>query len=309
MMNTNNLLAVLSNTDRKMLELLLKGASGRTIAQSLGYKEGTTRVYLHSLYKRIGVKSKTSAATWYLDATADKGDALASPTISNFGDMALKSGLLDSLGFLAHGVGPYGHIAEASVGRKPRIATAPSMQVRALTRSLWESLLAGNFVEGKRQYDGGALTRLIVESPAGAVVLTLCLILGGYTSSAKRAIAALPPRKGGSLGATENELRVVRATFDAVERSSNVAVAALSLLTVESGARPEYRHILLATLFQFYRTRGDTEGAKATAHVIWQEVMRAAAANDMATKSSLPSSPATKSLSTYLAKLSEPIWR
>jgi hypothetical protein len=86
-------------------------------------------------------------------------------------------------------------------------------------------------------------------------------------------------------------------------------VAALSLLTVESGARPEYRHILLATLFQFYRTRGDTEGAKATAHVIWQEVMRAAAANDMATKSSLPSSPATKSLSTYLAKLSEPIWR
>ena len=70
MNNTNNqALASLSNTDRKMLELLLKGASGRTIAQTLGYKDGTTRVYLHALYKRLGVRNKTNAVTWYIHAT------------------------------------------------------------------------------------------------------------------------------------------------------------------------------------------------------------------------------------------------
>jgi DNA-binding CsgD family transcriptional regulator len=77
MIDTNiHSLASLPNTDRKLLELILKGSSGRAIAQSLGYKEGTTRVYLHSLYKRIGVKSKTSAgAAWALGQFASTTSA------------------------------------------------------------------------------------------------------------------------------------------------------------------------------------------------------------------------------------------
>jgi DNA-binding CsgD family transcriptional regulator len=309
MIDTNiHSLASLSNTDRKLLELILKGSSGRAIAQSLGYKEGTTRVYLHSLYKRIGVKSKTSAATWYLDATAAKSDAPTQPTVSSFGDMALGRGLLDALGFLASRVGPYGSLTELPAASKSRIGS-PSMQAMTLTRSLWESLLAGNFAEGKRQYDGGALTKLLVESPSGAVVLALCLVLGGYTSSAKKALAALPPHRGGTLGATTNDLRLVRAAFDAVEKSSSVAVAALIALAGDDSDRPEHRHIVLATLFHIYRMQDDAASAKATAHVIWQEVMGAAPATDMATESSLPSSSAAKNLTDYFAKLTSPTWR
>ncbi|XVO21838.1 MAG: helix-turn-helix transcriptional regulator [Betaproteobacteria bacterium] len=100
-------LSALSDTDKKMLELLLKGASGRTIAQRLGYKEGTTRVYLHSLYKRIGVNNKTSAVTWYLDTIAANEQNIEQVNqgqpmhrFNSFGDMAVRRGLLNSLGFL-----------------------------------------------------------------------------------------------------------------------------------------------------------------------------------------------------------------
>ena len=45
----------LTETEKKMLALLVKGASSKKIAQSLGYKDGTARVYLSALYKHIGV--------------------------------------------------------------------------------------------------------------------------------------------------------------------------------------------------------------------------------------------------------------
>ncbi|MCA3064428.1 MAG: helix-turn-helix transcriptional regulator, partial [Rhodocyclaceae bacterium] len=106
-MNTpeNKTIPPLSDTDRKMLELLLKGSSGRTIAQRLGYKEGTTRVYLHSLYKRIGVNNKTSAVTWYLDTLTtdethtEREAASQAQRIKSFGEMAARRWLLESLGF------------------------------------------------------------------------------------------------------------------------------------------------------------------------------------------------------------------
>ena len=49
-----------------MLELLAEGASARIVARKLGYSEGTTRVYLHNLYRAIGVRNKTEAVIWHL---------------------------------------------------------------------------------------------------------------------------------------------------------------------------------------------------------------------------------------------------
>src|ERR1700733_13423634 len=54
---------------QRMLELLAEGASARVIARKLGYSEGTTRVYLHNLYRVIGVRNKTEAVIWHLNRT------------------------------------------------------------------------------------------------------------------------------------------------------------------------------------------------------------------------------------------------
>jgi DNA-binding CsgD family transcriptional regulator len=41
--------------ETKMLALLAEGATSRLIAKRVKLEEGTVRVYLHNLYKKIGV--------------------------------------------------------------------------------------------------------------------------------------------------------------------------------------------------------------------------------------------------------------
>ena len=271
---------LLSDTDKKLLELLIKGASGRVIAERLGYKEGTTRVYLHSLYKRIGVNNKTSAVTWYLDMmAANDPDAVREAAehayrVNSFGEMAVKHGLLESLGIMGVFLGPYGRTWEVGhklKGEKPSIGKVADQQLRGVARELWQSLLSGNFLAGKRQFDAGILAKLFVASPSDAVVLTTALILGGFSTSAKRALAALPARRAGSLGVTVDELHALNAASDAVEKSSDSAINALHGLAESSRSKPVLRHLLLVTLFHLYRQRGDIVRSTATANAIWVE--------------------------------------
>lgn len=56
----------LDKRDQRMLLLLSQGKSSAEVAESLGYEEGTIRVYLSNLYKKIGVSNKTEAAVWFL---------------------------------------------------------------------------------------------------------------------------------------------------------------------------------------------------------------------------------------------------
>lgn len=312
-MNTpeNKTIPPLSDTDRKMLELLLKGASGRTIAQRLGYKEGTTRVYLHSLYKRIGVNNKTSAVTWYLDTLTtdethtEREAASQAHRIKSFGEMAARRGLLESLGFMGIFLGPYGRMWEVSQklkgGRAPQLSSS-DLQLRATARSLWESILAGDFSQGKRQFDAGLLPKLFVASPSDAVTLSMMLILGGYTSSARKAMSSLPARKAGSLGVTVDELRALTAASDAVEKSNDSAIHAIHDMIDSGTARPVYRHLLLATLFHLYRMRGDTARASAVADAIWAEAENARAHLEAAGDRALPpdvSLPAPPTVAPY----------
>ena len=60
---------MIDTRSRRMLELLAQGAGSKLIAKELGYQEGTMRVYLHNLYRKIGVGNKTEAVIWYLRRT------------------------------------------------------------------------------------------------------------------------------------------------------------------------------------------------------------------------------------------------
>ena len=57
---------VIDTRSQRMLELLAQGAGSKLIAKELGYQDGTMRVYLHNLYRKLGVANKTEAVIWYL---------------------------------------------------------------------------------------------------------------------------------------------------------------------------------------------------------------------------------------------------
>ncbi|WP_323053842.1 helix-turn-helix transcriptional regulator [Thermomicrobium sp. 4228-Ro] len=55
----------LSPRERRVLELVARGASNKEIAQELGVSEATVRTHLERLYRKLGVRSRTEAAAWY----------------------------------------------------------------------------------------------------------------------------------------------------------------------------------------------------------------------------------------------------
>lgn len=62
----------LTQQDERLLQQLASGATSRDIAKRVGLTNGTTRVYLHKVYKKIGVKNKTQAAIWWLQRKPPK---------------------------------------------------------------------------------------------------------------------------------------------------------------------------------------------------------------------------------------------
>lgn len=269
----------LSETEKKMLALLVKGASSKQIAESLGYKDGTARVYLSALYKHIGVPNKTSAVTWYLarqTAAADLGrNGVASKTPADtFGERAVATNLLVCLGILEIFLGTHNKLAEASQrsdAANGGSAGSATLRVRRQSRLLWRAMLAGDFALGKQEFDRGQLSELFVDSPGDAVVHASLVILGGYTSSGKKALATLPQRKTATIGITRDERRALLAMVDAVEGKNDHAVGALHLLAAGAKPRPAFRHLLMAALFHLYKARGDVDRARLVAEAIWAE--------------------------------------
>ena len=53
-------------TDREMevLALVGRGLANKQIARALGIREGTVKAHLTSVFQRIGVRDRTSAALW-----------------------------------------------------------------------------------------------------------------------------------------------------------------------------------------------------------------------------------------------------
>ena len=78
------------------------------------------RVYLHNLYRAIGVRNKTQAVIWHLgrvkayEAAAAERPPREVHSGAVFGDMALDEGLYAALGAMGSFLGPYGHTAGKS---------------------------------------------------------------------------------------------------------------------------------------------------------------------------------------------------
>lgn len=306
----------------QMLELLAQGGTSKSMALNMGFKEGTMRVYMHHLYRKLGVNSKTRAVTWYLaNASRDvDGAAVAAaptsgpPREETFGDMALRTSLLASLGVMNTFFGAHGRMWEVATRLKGDAIGAEAEQIRRTSRQLWEALLAGDFSHGKRLYDRGVTPKLFIDSPPDCLLVAVMLLVGGYSNAADQVIGQLKRREKGRLGISANEYKMIRALRDALDpRNENSDNAILSLyhMAAENTSQQVFKHVVMAALFYAYKERQDLERAGGTANAIWAEAegvrqhLQAMGEKPLYKEASLPQPVKlpTKELHTYLEKL------
>lgn len=260
---------------QQMLELLAQGASSRIIAKRMGYREGTMRVYLHNLYKRIGVKGKTQAVIWYLGRTRPGGDKHAIvphvtvATDESFGDMALRENLYAALGVMSSFLGPYGRVWEVGVRLKGGELDEATLARGTRSRLLWQALLEGDFAYGKRLCDTAEGERLAFDSPSDAALLAALLLIGGYSSAADRLVAQLSSKRKGATVVTAREASLMRALRDALYADDEGALGTLYNIAAEAASHSGLNQVAMVTLFHAYKARKDLDRARGTANAIW----------------------------------------
>ena len=216
--------SIVNDKELKMLELLAQGGTSRSMALNMGFKEGTMRVYMHHLYRKLGVNSKTRAVTWYLanvsrdvDGSPEEATVARGPAgEETFGDMALRTSLMASLGVMNMFIGAYGRMWEVATRLKGTTIDKATDQTRRTSRLLWEALLAGDFAFGKRLYDRGVVPKLFIDSPSDCLLVAVMLLIGGYTNAADQVIIQLKRREKGRLGVSASEHKMIRVLRDAV---------------------------------------------------------------------------------------------
>lgn len=264
--------------NERMLELLAEGASAREVAKKMGYSEGTTRVYLHNLYKAIGVRNKTEAAIWQLSRTraaatlAREPEPASAPaaTRESFGDMALAEDLYTALGVMSTFLGPYGHVWEAGLRLKGQSIDEKGVMRRAQARLLWRALLKGDFGYAKTLSDEGIAERMLLDQPSDAVLIACVLTIGGFSAAAQRLAVQLNHRRKSAVGISQRESNLLAAVEGAMGANAEAGLAALHHVA-ESPNAPILRQIAMACLFHAYRARRDSARAHATANAIWSE--------------------------------------
>jgi DNA-binding CsgD family transcriptional regulator len=255
---------------QQLLELLSEGASTATLARKLGYSPGTVRVYLHNLYRVIGVRNRTEAVLWHLNRVRPaQGSPAARPAAASladetFGDAALRDGLLGALGVMDS-------FWEVGVRLKGEPMDASAMSYRDDTRLLWRSLLQGNFGYGKAVHEEFAAERLISEAPSDAVLLATLLLVGGYSHAADACVAKLGRSRKGARSLSGRELNFLKALKAAVYDTDAEAGAALSQIAGDKSTPTVLRHVAIAALFHVYRAHRDFARAAETANVLWAE--------------------------------------
>jgi len=259
---------------QQMLELLAGGASTRTIAKKMGYSDGTVRVYLHNLYKKLGVKNRTEALLWQLDRTRGRAAPVAEaparvPRASEtFGEVALRDGLLGALGIMESFTGPYGRLWEVGALLKGTTLDTASFAARDDARLLWRALLQGAFSHAKALHDEGHADTWLEEATPHAVLVTGMLLLGGYTHAADRCFSTLSKsRKTGRAAA--REIALLRALREAIYSTGIAGVSSIHAAAVDKGANPAVRQLAMVLLFHAQRVRKDLEGAGEAANALW----------------------------------------
>jgi len=284
-MNQNT---TMDTRSERMLDLLAEGASARTIAKKLGYSEGTVRVYLHNLYRTIGVRNKTEAVIWYLQRTrpAIPAQSAASPMPrpapmppaesvlpagNGFGDMALSDDLYTALGIMGSFVGPYGQLWEAGLRLKGTPMDEALVAQSAQSRLLWRAVLKADFAYGKLLYDEGHAERIGQESAADAAMLVCLLALGGYSAAATRLVSSLADKRRGAAAMAGRELALMRAATLAVSRKSDSSLEPLHSIAAEKGRATALKQLAMAALFHVHRARKRFAEARQTADALWTE--------------------------------------
>ena len=314
--------------DEKMLELLASGASSKVMARKLGYRDGTMRVYLHGLYRKLGVANKTSAVIWYFDranAGARRATAPSTPQVpsvpespnvleATFGDFALRESLYVALGAMNMFLGPYGRIWEVATRLKGGAVDPGTESRRWQSRLLWESLLRGDFARGKAFWDQGGVEALCADSPTDGVLLAALLLIGGYTRAGEGTIALLARKKKAGAGISENERALVGAIRDALDKGHDNAMASLYHLATEKTVAPLLRQVAIAAMFHVYRGGGNAELARETANALCaasedaRQHLQAMGERPLYRNAALPQprQPDAKKLSAYLKKIGSP---
>jgi DNA-binding CsgD family transcriptional regulator len=265
----------------RMLQLLSEGASARILAKKLGYSEGTMRVYLHNLYKAIGVGNKTQAVIWHLGRMRTRDVPAASPppmaharadfSLSTFGDMALAEDLYTALGAMGSFLGPYGHLWEAGLRLKGTPLDERMAARRAQSRDLWRALLKGDFGRAKALHDEGAAERWLAEAPSDAMLLDCMLLIGGYSAAAERLLVRLSDKRRNGAGIAPREAALLRALRAALDAGNAAGVAELHGLAAESSRAPATRQLAMVALFYAFKVRRDLDRARGTANALWAE--------------------------------------
>jgi len=259
---------------QQMLELLADGASTRTIAKKMGYSDGTVRVYLHNLYKKLGVKNRTEALLWQLDRTRGPAPAAQAPiraprAYESFGEATLRDGLLGALGVMESFVGPYGRVWEVGVQLKGAALDAEALAARDDARLLWRALLQGAFSHAKSLHDEGQDAAWLDATTPHAVLVTSMLILGGYTHAADQCLNALSKARKGARPAGR-ELAQLRALRDALYSNGPSGLNALHQAAVDK-ANPPARQLAMVLLYYANRARKNAEGACDAANALWAD--------------------------------------
>lgn len=159
-------LSRLTERETLFLELLAAGKASKEIAREIGLNDGTVRIALSALYRKIGVKNSTSAATWWTRKNAAAIDLEERPSqievpavqetttedhipsfpqpqydyagTTSFGRHALKHGLFTALGSMSVYLGYRPRAVEM------RTANDPGEAAAALSW-MFEQLLSGRF--------------------------------------------------------------------------------------------------------------------------------------------------------------------
>ena len=288
--------------ERQMLELLAGGASTRVISKKMGYTEGTVRVYLHNLYKKIGVRNRTEALLWQLDHTGAGAERAAAEVPRSavphadetFGDVALRDGLLGALGIMESFTGPYGRLWEVGARLKGTPIDAAALAAREDSRTLWRALLQGTFGYGKTLADEGFAQRWVESAPSEAVLLACLLLLGGYSRAADTLVGRLAKVRRGGRAASGRELTLLRALREALHSDDEASLGPVHSLAIEKAASPAAKQLAMVAMFHVYRQRKDAERARETANVIWAEAesarrqLEAMGVRPLAREASLP---------------------
>lgn len=274
-------MTVVGSKEQRLLELLAEGGSTRAVARKMGHSEGTVRVYLHRLYKTIGVKNRTEAVLWHLHrgraaspAPAPELPQAAPLADESFGDVALREGLLAALGIMESFIGPYGRVWQAGARLKGAPVDAKVLARRASARALWRALLQGDFAYAKRIHDEGFPRPSQEASPQEGLLVALLLQLGGYSRAADQ-VASRLARSEPALPAREAQLlRMVRGVL---HDKPAECLPALQRLAAPGSAAVVLRQVSMAALFHVCRAARDDDRARAAGEAIWAEAESARA--------------------------------